>query len=112
MTLYAGTFPARAADRQTPFKFAFGDARRAEGYTSIVPSNIYKKGATLWGFEPGASLRVLGRPAAEPLLAGSITSDKPFYFSIAVPEGNYRVTITAGDAELPTDLTVKAELRR
>ena len=105
-------WPACGDEPQTGFKFAFGDARRVDGFTAVVPTNIYKKGEMPWGFEPGASLRVQGRPAPEPLEAGSITSDKPFYFSVAVPEGNYRVTITAGDAEQPTDLTVKAELRR
>lgn len=35
----------------------------------------------------------------------------PFYFSIAVPEGNYRVTVTFG-ANDASDNTVKAESRR
>jgi lysophospholipase L1-like esterase len=41
-----------------------------------------------------------------------ISSDKPFYFSAAVPEGNYKVTVTLGDPNGETDTTVKAELRR
>ena len=42
----------------------------------------------------------------------SFTSEKPFYFSAALPEGNYRVTITFGATSMATDTTVKAELRR
>jgi lysophospholipase L1-like esterase len=40
------------------------------------------------------------------------TSDKPFLFSVALPEGNYNVTITLGDAKGESITTVKAESRR
>lgn len=43
---------------------------------------------------------------------GNCTSPTPFYFSVAVPEGNYRVTVTFGDRQVPTSNVVKAELRR
>ena len=43
---------------------------------------------------------------------GFVTSDKPFYFSAAVPEGNYRVTVELGDPEGESTTTIKAELRR
>jgi len=46
------------------------------------------------------------------LRADLCTSDKPFYFSVALPEGNYNVTVTFGDAKNETATTVKAELRR
>ncbi len=36
----------------------------------------------------------------------------PFYFSVAVPEGNYRVTVTLGNASAASSNTVKAESRR
>jgi len=41
-----------------------------------------------------------------------VTSDKPFFFSVAVPEGNYRVTATFGDKAGATKNYVKAEARR
>ena len=37
---------------------------------------------------------------------------KPFFFSVAVPEGNYRVTVTLGDAVIASHTTVKAESRQ
>ena len=40
------------------------------------------------------------------------TSDKPFLFSVALPEGNYDVTLTLGDRHGPSTTTVKAESRR
>ncbi|MBK8478185.1 MAG: rhamnogalacturonan acetylesterase [Opitutaceae bacterium] len=36
----------------------------------------------------------------------------PFYFSVAVPEGNYRVTVTFGAIAAPSDNTLKAESRQ
>lgn len=44
---------------------------------------------------------------------GSAYGKSPFYFSVKVPEeGNYRVTVTLGDAASSSVTTVKAELRR
>ena len=56
-----------------------------------------------YGFEPGSTM-THGK--------GFMTSDQPFYFSAAVPEGNYRVTVTLGDPEGESTTTIKAELRR
>ena len=41
-----------------------------------------------------------------------MTSNKPFLFSVSVPEGVYRVTVTLGDAQGTSTTTVKAEARR
>jgi lysophospholipase L1-like esterase len=46
------------------------------------------------------------------LHGGFATSDQPFFFSVAVPEGNYRVTVTLGDAAGESVNTIKAESRR
>ena len=40
------------------------------------------------------------------------TAPHPFYFSVAVPEGNYRVTVTFGDTQAPSENTVRAESRQ
>lgn len=45
------------------------------------------------------------------IVAGFCTSDKPFFFSIPVAEGNYRVTVELGSAEASLT-TVRAEARR
>jgi lysophospholipase L1-like esterase len=42
---------------------------------------------------------------------GVCSSDKPFYFSIPVPGGNYRVTVTLGGGQASVT-TVRAEARR
>lgn len=44
--------------------------------------------------------------------SNSVTSDKPFLFSVRLPEGSYQVTATFGDDAVASTNTVKAELRR
>lgn len=39
-------------------------------------------------------------------------SGKPFYFSVAVPEGNWRITVTLGDPAAASVNTIMAESRR
>jgi lysophospholipase L1-like esterase len=73
-------------------------------FRGVWYSELYSKDRG-YGFEPGSKIE----PAAH-----SVTSDGPFYFSVAVPEGNYRVTVTLGDSfsTHESTTTVKAELRR
>jgi len=42
----------------------------------------------------------------------STETPKPFYFSTDVPEGNYRVTITFGDAKTASEETLRSECRQ
>jgi lysophospholipase L1-like esterase len=86
---------------QTSFKFDFGAAAPASGWTQVSPANVYSTGAG-FGFEPGASVAT-GTNAT--------SSAKPFYFSVKLPEGNYKVTATLG-GDAASVATVKAELRR
>jgi lysophospholipase L1-like esterase len=85
--------------RASEWKFAFGPG-------AVSAHNIYDK-AIGCGFEPGANIIAIRRGGG-----GLVTSDRPFYFSVALPEGNYHVTLTLGDPAGTSDTTVKAELRR
>jgi lysophospholipase L1-like esterase len=96
---------------QRTFRFQFGASPLVKGYIPVDPSRLYSK-ETGYGFEPGAQVQLIGRGTDDPLRSGFCTSDKPFYFSVALPEGNYKVTVTLGDAEGESTTTVKAELRR
>jgi lysophospholipase L1-like esterase len=58
------------------------------------------------GAEPGFDLD--SRPDVE---GGSCSSDKPFFFSVTLPEGSYRVTVILGGVR-PSTTTVWAEARR
>jgi lysophospholipase L1-like esterase len=87
------------------FSFYFGTGSVRAGQVRVPPDTIYSKSRG-YGFEEGAKVAVIDRSA------GFCTSDSPFYFSVAVPEGNYRVIVTLGDPEGESTTTVKAELRR
>src|SRR4029079_2775866 len=102
---------AYAQSKQEPMKFDFGSGKVASGYTQVLPNSVYDKEKG-FGLEPGANVTCPDRGGKNNLRSDLCTSDKPFYFSVAVPEGNYRVTITFGDAKAATSTVVKAELRR
>jgi lysophospholipase L1-like esterase len=106
----ANTAVARAQSK-TSYKFDFGPGKVAPGYTQVTPATIYTR-ETGFGFEPGATIACQDRDTRDALRSDFCTSDKPFYFSVALPEGNYNVTVTFGDAQGETTTTVKAELRR
>jgi lysophospholipase L1-like esterase len=88
-----------AADPVTHWKFA---AAQEPGATTLTSADLFSKEKG-YGFESGAQIK---------LVNGALTSEKPFYFSAVVPEGNYRVTVASKAGDAPSDLTIKAELRR
>ena len=84
------------------WKFSFGGSKPAARYQPVGPTNLYSPEAG-FGFEPGAAVAARGP---------GCTSDRPFYFSVALPEGNYQVTVKFGGDEQGSTNTVKSELRR
>lgn len=108
--LFATDVPAGAAPRTT-WRFDFGHGPVASGFEAVRADTAYSA-ARGFGFEPGATIRAGGGEAGDPLRRDFLTSDQPFLFSADVPEGNYRVRVTVGDAAAPTRTTIKAELRR
>lgn len=77
---------ASLAQAPAPQRFDFR-AHAHAGATPVRPDRAFAGG---YGFEPG----------------------DPHLFSVVLPEGNYRVTVTLGDAHAATDTTIKAESRR
>lgn len=102
---------AQAQTSHANLKFDFGAGQVKAGYTQVLETDIYNKERG-YGFEPGATVSCVDRGGRDVLRGDLCTSDKPFFFSVAVPEGNYNVTVTFGDAQEATTTTVKAELRR
>ena len=100
---------AALVSAQSPLRFEFGAARSGIGRTAVTAEDFYTKEKG-FGFESGA--QVSCSPNGGKAGGGFCGSNKPFYFSAAVPEGNYKVTITFGERSEPTVTTVKAELRR
>jgi lysophospholipase L1-like esterase len=92
-SLLVFAMPATAQDRWD-FRFT-SSAKAPDGAVAVSGADIYDP-ARGFGYEPAYK--------PEP--------GKPFLFSVKVPEGNYRVTVTLGDAKEVGDTTVKAESRR
>jgi lysophospholipase L1-like esterase len=86
----------------TSYKFAFGSTRPASGWLQVLPGMSYTAPRG-YGFEPGSE--IVQR-------SNACCSDRPFPFSVALPEGNYSVTVTLGDDAIGSTNTVKAESRR
>lgn len=105
--LIGGLWMAAMAAAQavpTTWKFDFGPGKAASNHVRVAPGIAYEAGRG-YGFEPGGD-GVIALPQ------GGVTSHTPFLFSVALPEGNYNVTVTLGDRQGESDNTVKAELRR
>ena len=83
-------------------KFEFGPDKVRANVTLVGTTDFYSREKG-FGFEPGAEVKCLD---------DGCSGGKAFYFSVAVPEGNYRVTIQFGDKRNVTSNVVKAELRR
>jgi lysophospholipase L1-like esterase len=102
---------AQTAPAQAVYKFDFGPGPVAAGDTPVLPDMLYSPERG-FGFEPGAAVTGITRSGPDARRRDFVTSDQPFYFSVALPAGNYRVTVTLGDAAGASTTTVKAELRR
>ncbi|KLT67411.1 rhamnogalacturonan acetylesterase [Pedobacter sp. BMA] len=97
--------------QQSNYKFKFGSGKVPAGYVLVSEKSTFKpeKG---YGFEPGTPVNVALSGGKDLIKQSTITAGQPFYFSVNVPEGNYKVTLTLGDAKVKTATTVKAEARR
>jgi lysophospholipase L1-like esterase len=110
-SIYLSCAVAKESDEQISFKFDFGSGKIEPGYIRVLPATVYTKELG-YGFEPGADVSAVDRVGDDTLRGDFCTSDNPFYFSVALPEGNYKVTVTLGDLEGESVTTIKAELRR
>lgn len=93
------------------FKFDFGSGKVEPGYTQILPTTVYTKDLG-YGFDLGSTVLAVDRGGGDALRSDFCTNDNPFFFSVALPEGNYNVTVILGDRDAAANNTVKAESRR
>lgn len=112
LTLSAGTIYAdKTSSQPLCWKFDFGTDLAAEGCQAVTPDILYAS-QNGFGFLPGADIAAGTRNTDDPLLGDFCGSEKPFLFSLDVPqEGNYRVTLTCGRNK-PSTIVLKAESRR
>ena len=86
---------------QNSFRFDFSAAQPRISWTQVSATNLYSD-TTGFGFEPGAELGG----------TDCLTSEKPFLFSVKLPEGNYAVTVVFGGNTNSSVNTIKSEQRR
>src|SRR5262245_54188696 len=102
---------------KTDYQFAFGSGTGQPDAQHVSAQDQY--GADRgFGIEPNINVPTPGvtplAPSAPSIqdAAACITSDKPFIFSAALPEGVYRVSVTLGDPTADCSVTIKTEARR
>lgn len=97
----------------TTFKFDFGTNKPQNGFIGIDEMSIYQASKG-YGFLPSeAMIEAVERDKKQPSLASNfVTADRPFYFSVDLPEGNYDIKMTFGDTKGASLTTVKVENRR
>src|SRR5262245_27759835 len=80
-----------AQEAPARFKFDFGPGKAAEGYTKVAADTVYTN-ETGFGFDFSTKPAGVDRGGDNSLRDGFVTGEQPFFFSVKVPEGNYRVT--------------------
>lgn len=107
LTLFLGPF---LFAQQTSFKFDFGTDRTENGFIPITSTSKFDKKIG-YGFMDISGLKSVDN-GGNALTGDFITSDKPFYFSVAIREGNYNITLNLGDTKGTSETTVRVENRR
>ena len=78
-------------------------AKHPKGAIHLFAASLYSASASTFGFDFGT--------VPDNFTGDSCSSTQPFYFSVAVPDGNYQVTLVLGGPRASTT-TVRAESRR
>ena len=100
------------ASARTSFQFDFGPGQAAAGYIKVPADLAYSEG-TGYGFDFGSKPTGVERGGGDPMRDGFVTSTgEPILFSVKVPEGNYRITVTLGDLRGESRTTIRTESGR
>ncbi len=99
------------AQQQRSFKFDFGGEKACRGYIPVTVNTTYTESLG-YGFIIAAGAINVSRGKKKKISSDFITGNKPFFFSVKLPEGNYDVKITLGDKKGTSATTVRAENRR
>lgn len=94
------------------FNYDFGKGASAKGYLKVDGTCTFdsQKG---YGFDFGTKPQSLSFPLKKKNLTHDcVHSESPFYFSVKLPEGNYKVRALFGSTLHSSKTTVKAESRR
>jgi lysophospholipase L1-like esterase len=101
---------ALSSQQKPNFKFSFGK-NEISGFIKVNPGTVYSQ-MTGYGFDFGTTPQAVARGEKNTITNGFVTSDKPFFFSVKLPEGNYDIKIITGDLKEEAITTVRVESRR
>jgi lysophospholipase L1-like esterase len=93
------------------FKLSFAPGKIPPGSTRVSADTVYSKELG-YGFDLGSKVTCYNAGRDVGINGGYCSGDKPFFFSVALPEGNYNVRVTVGAHDKQAVTTVKAEQRR
>ena len=93
------------------WKFDFGTVNVSDGYLPVTQQSVYSKEAG-YGLIPSGQIKTFQEKGMNVLTNDGISSDKPFYFKVDLPEGRYKITLGLGSSKEASETTVKAESRR
>ena len=96
---------------QTKYQFDFGTGKVTPGFKQVLATTEYND-LQGYGFDYNSQVIAIDRGGDDALKSDFCTSSSPFFFSVKVPEGNYKVTVTLGDLWQSSITTIKAESRR
>ncbi len=100
-----------ATAQPTTLKYDFGEGAAPAGYTKVTPASMYSP-ETGFGFDLNSVISAKKTGGKRGVDDDFITAEKPFYFSVKLPDGNYNVSVVLGDATGTSSTTIKAECRR
>ena len=100
-----------AREKPTVYRFDFGSGQIKKGWTQVTSATLYspEKG---FGIIPSGEMISGKNDSEDPLKGDFLSSKKPFYFEVELPEGHYLVNLTLGGSKEGSSTTVKAESRR
>ncbi|WP_159518427.1 rhamnogalacturonan acetylesterase [Sunxiuqinia indica] len=98
-------------DKMISKRFDFGAGQPADGYILVNQDDVFDSNKE-YGFISEKKLEAKNVESAEAITGDFVTSDEPFYFTVKMPEGRYKISLTLGDPNGTSATTVKAESRR
>jgi len=100
-------FTVSAGEKWNAKKYKFGNVTTDKNVIKVDTAAKYSE-VSGFGLTPSGNLQT-NIPESR---YHFISAEKPFYFSVQLPEGHYRVTLTMGGNADGSSTTVKAESRR
>lgn len=110
--MVTGVYVLASSPEETgKIRFDFGSGPQQEGFTRVTSETVYNA-ARGYGFDFQTRAVAVNRKGKDQMRGDFCTSDKPFLFSVKLPDGNYRITVTLGDRKGSSSTVIKAEARR